>query len=712
MPARTPLPAKPVMALVRASRAGGERSAPAPEPLPSAELVEIRQLRADLTSQIPAQQQPPGSTPVTVTVVDEDRLRPWLWRYRHVLRVFYVALTLAASKALILAPSFLPLIGLGVAVGLGIAAAAWLRKTSTATVLTTGQREKFTDVGDDVLRWVERLTSPRAGAVATVVCAAGWWLRPDDLLTAGIALAASTGVVAGARAWRFRIRPQPVEAVTELPFGPREAWIAHVALGDKHLERAIVTGPSDVINPKGDRIGFCLTVELPEGSPAAAKFSSAVKDSTATTFKVGADMDVIIGLDARNAAWFTVTVLDTPGSSALDHVHRYERSTFDVETGTFRLGYRADWAPALVQLYNPDHGARHGHLSGETGGGKSATLELILQNAASSGLIIPIIIDIAQTLTDWSDRTPVYVTTREDALLLLKNMEALHDHRMTKMREMRRIIDGQDAGVRKVYPIDAAHPMYLAVFDEWAHHVSDHKVDKVSKALLDATEDVITQTRKTMQGLLLVGQATGLVPGFGNNQNIRTQCQAGYMIAHRNNNESGRQVFGNGLRVDPSTIPMGLYGAGFAASVVDQRDAMTRTEWVEHPGLHRDEIAIPPVPADELAILMRGLSIPGGLPLDTPAPARTATADVPAVVVERPSLTVINTSASDQLKEAMKAWARTLERPVQRQEFLTEFRDVRGVASRYKVDKALADMRESDEMDSDPEGFYTIKEAA
>jgi hypothetical protein len=108
MPARTPLPAKPVMALVRASRAGGERSAPAPEPLPSAELVEIRQLRADLTSQIPAQQQPPGSTPVTVTVVDEDRLRPWLWRYRHVLRVFYVALTLAASKALILAPSFLP----------------------------------------------------------------------------------------------------------------------------------------------------------------------------------------------------------------------------------------------------------------------------------------------------------------------------------------------------------------------------------------------------------------------------------------------------------------------------------------------------------------------------------------------------------------------------------------------------------------------------
>jgi hypothetical protein len=169
--------------------------------------------------------------------------------------------------------------------------------------------------------------------------------------------------------------------------------------------------------------------------------------------------------------------------------------------------------------------------------------------------------------------------------------------------------------------------MYLAVFDEWAHHVSEYKVNQVSKALLAATERVVTQTRKTMQGMLLVGQATGLVLGFGNNQNIRTQCQAGYMIAHRNNNESGRQVFGNGLTVDPSKIPMGLYGAGFAASVVDQRDAMTRTEWVEHPGLVAHEIDIPPVPADELAILMRGLSIAGGLPLESPLAAALTAAD-------------------------------------------------------------------------------------
>jgi hypothetical protein len=310
-----------------------------------------------------------------VTVVDEDRLRPWLYRYRHVLRVFYAALILAASKLLILAPSFLPLIGITVAVGLGIAAGVWVRKTSTATVLTKDQRENLAELGDDAQRWVERLTSPRAGAIAAIVCAAGWWLRPDDLLPASIALAVSAGVVAGVRAWRFRIRPQPVEAVGVLPFGPREAWIAHVALGDKFLERAVVTGPADVINPKGDRIGFSLTVDLPQGSPAAAKFSAGVKDRTATTFGVGDNLDVLITLDPRNAARFTVTVLDVPGSSALDHVHRYEGSTFDVATGSWQQAVRADWSPARLQAYDPKHGARHIHVSGETGGGKSETLE-------------------------------------------------------------------------------------------------------------------------------------------------------------------------------------------------------------------------------------------------------------------------------------------------------------------------------------------------
>jgi hypothetical protein len=119
------------------------------------------------------------------------------------------------------------------------------------------------------------------------------------------------------------------------------------------------------------------------------------------------------------------------------------------------------------------------------------------------------------------------------------------------------------------------------------------------------------------------------------------------------------------------------------------------------------------VPEDELAILLRGLSIPGGLPLEQDADATAPrVADAPAVVVERPTLTVINTPASDRLKEAMKAWAREQARPVRRGEFVEEFAERRLAASRYKVDKALAEMKDDKVFDADAEGYYTLKEAA
>src|SRR5206468_11998106 len=104
------------------------------------------------------------------------------------------------------------------------------------------------------------------------------------------------------------------------------------------------------------------------------------------------------------------------------------------------------------------------------------------------------------------------------------------------------------------------------------------------------------------------------------------------------------------------------------------------------------------LPEDELAVLLRDLGDTRGRVEDE---ERGETDPDAAVIVERPTLTVINTSDDDQLKEAMKTWARKLARPVQRQEFLAEFKDRRGVASRYKVDKALAEMKEAGDMNAD-----------
>jgi hypothetical protein len=720
MPARTPLPAKPVMALMRARRAGAERRAPEPAPEPSAELVEIRQLRADLTPQIPTQQTHEPST-VTVTVVDEDWLRPWLYRHRHVLRVLYAALVLAASKLLILAPSFLPLIGLAVAVGLGIAAAMWARKTSTATVLTKGQRANLADLGDDARRWVERLASPRAGAVATIVCAAGWWLRPDDLLTASIALAASAGVVAGVRAHRFRIRPVQVTA-TVIEDGPVERWYPYVAEKEREAAGSRVTGMSPVINPDGEQIGFTLGVEFPPGSKGATAVLPSLRPRIRTAYGVG-DKDVILAPDQDNDTRLAVTVLNEPGRNALDAIHEYDGTTdFDPATGIFTHGIRADWTRALIQLYDPEVGAYHGHFSGVTRAGKSEGIETLLRSVTQHGVVVPVFIDLGEvTFVDWREHSPVFVTDPIQAVILLRNIKALGHLRQQKMGKLRRYDEqGQDIGPCRVYPVSETTPMVLPVFDEWQFGIgktdrlpdwlaTELGVKTVGDAILALTKDILTQYSKAMIGMLLAGQASGLMDGFRNCPPVRAQCQAGYMVGYRNTPESGRQVFGGNISVDPSTIPLDRKGTNYLTSSADARDSRSRTQWVRTPRLFDHLIRVGRLPEDELAVLLRGIADTRG---DAEDEERGESVEDAAVIVERPSLTVINTSADDQLKEAMKAWARKLDRPVQRQEFLAEFKGRRGVASRYKVDKALADLKDADEFDADDKGFYTLKEAA
>jgi hypothetical protein len=191
----------------------------------------------------------------------------------------------------------------------------------------------------------------------------------------------------------------------------------------------------------------------------------------------------------------------------------------------------------------------------------------MLRNVTASGVVAPLIIDIAQTLTDWADKVPVYVTTREDALQLLRNMLALHRHRMGKLATMRTIVDGQDMGARKVYPVDREYPMYQAYFDEWQLQISDFKVDPMAKAILKATEDVATQTRKTCRGDGARRAGHGPGAGVREQPDVRTQCQAGGMIAHRNNTESGSAGVRQGHPGRPVEDPDGPVGGRFCASV-------------------------------------------------------------------------------------------------------------------------------------------------
>jgi hypothetical protein len=585
------------------------------------------------------------------------------------------------------------------------------------------QRENLAELGEDAQRWVERLTSPRAGAVATIVCAAGWWLRPDDLLTAGIALAASTGVVAGVRAWRFRIRPVHIQVTaTVIEDSPIERWYAYVAEQEREAASSRVAGMSPVINPDGEQIGFTLGVEFPPGSKGATAILPSLRPRIRTAYGVG-DKDVILAPDQDNDTRLAVTVLNEPGRNALDAIHEYDGTTdFDPATGIFTHGIRADWTRALIQLYDPEVGAYHGHFSGVTRAGKSEGIETLLRSVTQHGVVVPVFMDLGEvTFVDWREHVPVFVTDPIQAVIVLRNIKALGHLRQQKMGKLRRYDEqGRDIGACKIYPISEATPMVLPVFDEWQFAIgmtdrlpdwlaAELGVKTVGDAILALTKDILTQYAKAMIGMLLAGQASGLMDGFRNSPPVRAQCQAGYMVGYRNTPESGRQVFGGNISVDPSTIPLDRKGTNYLTSSADARDSRTRTRWVRTPRLFDHLIRIGKLPEDELAVLLRDVDGARGMPEGEEPGGAIEDA---AVVVERPTLTVINTSARRPLKEAMKAWAREQARPVRRGEFVEEFAERRLAASRYKVDKALAEMKDDKVFDADAEGYYTLKEAA
>jgi hypothetical protein len=195
--------------------------------------------------------------------------------------------------------------------------------------------------------------------------------------------------------------------------------------------------------------------------------------------------------------------------------------------------------------------------------------------------------------------------------------------------------------------------------------------------------------------LIAAGQATSLQYGFKNNSNIRTQFQAGGMVAYRNNNDSGRQAFGGLIQVDPSTIPPGKPGKGvcFVVSNIDQRDAMTRAEIVDAPVDFYGAVDIPQMPDDEIDILTRGLSTRPVLVAVRGLSAAVEAPSIPHALTPESKLPPARPSTEEAgdvtpaLVVEIANWLEEQGEPVQRIKIVEEFQ-TRKVASRT-VDLAL-----------------------
>jgi hypothetical protein len=127
------------------------------------------------------------------------------------------------------------------------------------------------------------------------------------------------------------------------------------------------------------------------------------------------------------------------------------------------------------------------------------------------------------TFVDWREHVPVFVTDPIQAVIVLRNIKALGHLRQQKMGKLRRYDEqGRDIGACKIYPISEATPMVLPVFDEWQFAIgmtdrlpdwlaAELGVKTVGDAILALTKDILTQYAKAMIGMLLAGQASGLM---------------------------------------------------------------------------------------------------------------------------------------------------------------------------------------------------------
>ncbi len=620
--------------------------------------------------------------------------KAWRFRNRHWLRAVWAALALATSKAFVVGPWIFPAVGMIMIGGLLVAGAWWLTRPSRRVLPELASLTA--KVPERGRRYVEALLSPAAGAAVTAGFALYWWAAPLALKPAAWLLVGGTALVAAFRAFRFRVVPAEAPGRT---VGSREAdWDEFIAGRVTKAKGSKMVGSGDYV-VDGKRLGWEAGIVLPKGSDPASEVAPAVRGKVATTYGVG-DQGVMIDLDRTTAARFRLTVLDEPGSNALEQIHVYDGSDFDEGTGIWTQAIRADWSGSLGQLYDRKIGGFSIHVSGETGGGKSEAMETVLRSVTSRGVVVPVIVDLGgATFGDWEQHSAVFVRTPEDALQLLANYNTLIAYRNRELGKMRNIVDGEDVGPRRVYPVDREHPAILLVFDEWQFAIND---PTWGVRYMELTKDILTQQRKVIMPMLLAGQSTGLNEGFKGSNAVRTQLQAGTMIALKNNAESGYQAFGNNIKVDPSNIPLDIKGACYMTSNADARDAMARGRWVEAPRRHDAEIDVPPLPADQLAILTRRLGEARPLAVQVPAqlPALTPGEAAPVPAVGPPTA---------RLKQEIELWLAEREDGAGRPQIVEEFSVNRGVAGKTKVYEAIKELAEAGVIDIDDSGVCRAK---
>lgn len=266
-----------------------------------------------------------------------------------------------------------------------------------------------------------------------------------------------------------------------------------------------------------------------------------VRKKIASTFDVPDNrvyVDPVVG-DTPRVAEVTVITRDI-----LPEGRHWVEPGLDPTTGAFPVMLCADGSIHKFQLWRPKHGAKHALVSGTTGSGKSALMDLIFTEIAYAPFYVPWLIDGGDGSSSPAfTRSPgvQYVATNiRDARKLLRYAVQVMKRRKRSLNHVRWTDPEGNVyiGVNEIDPCPAM-PGIALVIDE-AHNLL--MVDNEIKALL---ETLAKEGRKVGMSIILATQ----VPSFeqlGGSTVMRNMLKSGTVIGLRTTESTAANMVSSG----------------------------------------------------------------------------------------------------------------------------------------------------------------------
>jgi hypothetical protein len=271
-----------------------------------------------------------------------------------------------------------------------------------------------------------------------------------------------------------------------------------------------------------------------------------------------------------------------PGNS-LQASGWWDGAGMDPATGLVRAGRFADGSPAHMKWYTPRYGTRHDLISGTTGSGKTALLDLYCMIALTSGCFVPVICDPqeGQSLPFWRDKC-LYASGVGQVERLLRGLHAGFLDRSSYLATLPWVDDGVRMPGMPFFDYELTGlPMPLIILDE-AHMVLKDG-SRQQRAIRDAVLEMARLIRKTGGKMTLATQLPSL-EDLGGKQALRDMLRGGNVWSGRTANKVASGMLG--LVKDPSEIPRYFgdgeetAGLGYMDGPDNRPDAPMRTDRV------------------------------------------------------------------------------------------------------------------------------------